>query len=77
VLFKLVAARKSSLPLVLRIVRLEGNLMRTPKPNGKGKPFKPGPSWLEREYLNYLKWYEEVMSSKRRRKDRSPINIGN
>lgn len=51
--------------------------MRTPKHSGKGKPFQPGPKWLEREYLNYLKWFEEVMSSKRRRKDRTPINIGN
>ncbi|CAB5214598.1 hypothetical protein UFOVP190_183 [uncultured Caudovirales phage] len=50
--------------------------MRTPKPNGKGKPFKPGPAWLEREYLNYLKWYEEVMNSCRRGKRSKKINIG-
>jgi hypothetical protein len=51
--------------------------MRTPKHSGKGKAFQPGPKWLERDYLNYLKWFEEVMCSKRRRRDRTPVNIGN
>jgi hypothetical protein len=40
--------------------------MRTPKHSGKGKAFQPGPKWLE-----------QVMCSKRRRRDRTPINIGN
>ena len=26
--------------------------MRTPKHSGKGKPFQPGPKWLERALLN-------------------------
>jgi hypothetical protein len=50
--------------------------MRTPKPNGT-KYGSRGPTWMERPYLNYLKWFEEVMCSKRRRRDRTPINIGN
>ena len=50
--------------------------MRTPKPSGT-KYGSSGPTWLGREYLNYLKWFEEVMCSKRRRRDRTPINIGN
>ena len=49
--------------------------MKRPKPNGKQKPFKSGPSWLNREYLNYLKWYEEVMNSCRNGKRSKKINI--
>ena len=50
--------------------------MRTPKPTGT-KYGAPGPKWLGRPYLNYLKWYEEVMNSCRRGKRSKKINIGN
>ena len=49
--------------------------MRTPKPSGT-KYGPSGPTWLGREYLNYLKWYEEVMNSCRNGKRSKKINIG-
>jgi hypothetical protein len=49
--------------------------MRIPKPNGT-KYGSRGPTWLGREYLNYLKWYEEVMNSCRNGKRSKKINIG-
>jgi hypothetical protein len=54
--------------------------MKTPKysghaQNGGSGVSKNGKSWLTRDELNHIKWYAEVMNSKKNRGDRSRINL--
>jgi len=51
--------------------------MRIPKPSGRSSSgvSKNGKAWLTRDELNHIKWYAEVMNSKKNRGDRSRINL--
>lgn len=51
--------------------------MRSPKHTGRSSSgeSKNGRSWFTRDELNHMKWYTEVMSSKKKRGDRSRINL--
>ncbi len=51
--------------------------MRERKPTGRSSTgySKNGRCWLTRADMNHRKWYQEVMNSKKKRGDRSPVNM--
>jgi hypothetical protein len=60
----------SNKELVMRSPKYSGH-----KQNGGSGVSKHGKSWLTRAELNHMKWYAEVMNSKKNRGDRSPVNM--
>ena len=51
--------------------------MRNRKPSGhSGSGYsKHGKAWLTRDELMHMRWYAEVMNSKKNRGDKTPVNV--